>query len=67
MLETRDRILSGEDHRRVAFANPTRDTSWKNPYYNLYPLMDDGSDYIRMLQNEYEQVNPLARYGESAA
>src|SRR5699024_7840786 len=35
MLEPRDRILSGEDHRRVAYANPTRDTSWKNPYYNL--------------------------------
>lgn len=66
MLSTRDRILAGEDHRRVAPSNPTRDTSWKNPYYNLYPMMDDGSDYIRMLGDLYEQVNPLARYGEDA-
>lgn len=64
MLDTRDRILRGEDHRRVAPSNPTRDTSWKNPYYNLYPLMDDGSDYIRMLENEFVQSNPLARYGD---
>lgn len=63
MLSTRDRILAGEDHRRVAPSNPTRDTSWKNPYYNLYPMMDDGSDYIRMLKDLYVQDNPLARYG----
>lgn len=64
MLNTRDRILAGEDHRRIAPSNPTRDTSWKNQYYSLYPMMDDGSDYIRMLGDLFEQVNPLARYGE---
>lgn len=64
MLDVRNRILAGEDHRRIAPSNPTRDTSWKNQFYDLYPMMDDGSDYIRMLGDLYEQVNPLLRYGE---
>ncbi len=66
MLSTRNKLLRGQDHRKVAYPNPTRDCSWKCPFYNVCPMMDDGSDYVRMLQNEYEQVNPLARYGEES-
>ena len=66
MLRTRDRLLAGEDHRKVAYPTPTRDCSWKCPFYNLCPMMDDGSDYKRMLENVYEQVDPLARYGDDS-
>ena len=64
MLSIRDRLLDGEDHRRVAYPSPSNDCNWKCPFFNLCPMMDDGSNYKAMLQNEYIQVNPLGRYGD---
>lgn len=64
MLSFRNKLLRGADHRKIAYTNPTKDCSWKCPFYNLCPMMDDGSDYVRMLENEFVQADPLARYGD---
>lgn len=62
MLSFRNKLLRGADHHKVAYPNPTKDCSWKCPFYDVCPMMDDGSDYIRMLETEYVQVDPLERY-----
>lgn len=65
MLLFRNRLLRGADHHKIAYPNPTKDCSWDCPFYDLCPMMDDGSNYIRMLESEYVQGNPLERYGPS--
>lgn len=62
MMELRDALDAGADHKFVAYPTPTNDCSWKCPFFSVCPMMDDGSDVERKLEAEFEQIDPNLRY-----
>jgi hypothetical protein len=64
IMELRDRLDAGEDHRFYAYPSPTKDCTWKCPFFQVCPMFDDGSSAEAMLEELYEQADPNARYEE---
>lgn len=64
IMELRDRLDAGEDHRFYAYPSPTRDCTWKCPFFQVCTMFDDGSSAEAFLEDHYEQVDPNARYEE---
>lgn len=62
IMELRDRLDAGEDHRFIAYPSPTKDCTWKCPFFQVCPMFDDGSSAEAMLEDFFEQVDPHARY-----
>jgi hypothetical protein len=62
IMELRDRLDAGEDHRFYAYPSPTKDCTWKCPFFQVCPMFDDGSSAEAMLEELFEQVDPNARY-----
>ena len=62
MINVRDRLDSGENHLDVVWNNFVRDCSWKCPFYNSCPLLDDGSDFEGYSEEYLEVINPYERY-----
>lgn len=42
--------------------NPTRDCNWDCPFYDVCPLMDDGSNWQGLLNERYVKIDPDERY-----
>lgn len=66
MLELKRLLDAGADHRQVAYPRPSRDCSWKCPFFAVCPLIDDGSAAEHMLNDLYEVADPNERYSEDA-
>lgn len=64
MLEVRDALDAGADHRRVAYPTVTRDCVWKCPFYAACSMFDDGSSIDLWLHEFTEQGDPYERYNE---
>jgi len=64
IMELRDRLDAGEDHRFYAYPSPTKDCTWKCPFFQVCPMFDDGSSAEAMLEELFEQSDPNARYEE---
>lgn len=62
MMAVRDALDAGQDHKYYAYPRPTMDCTWKCPFVSVCPMMDDGSDHVRMLEDNYEQIDPNERY-----
>lgn len=62
VLNARTALNAGENHHKVAYPSPTRDCSWKCPFFRVCSLADDGSDFEGALANLYVVGDPLARY-----
>lgn len=62
MLKVREQLDSGVDHRYVAYPTPTKDCSWKCPFFSSCTMFDDGSDAERWLNTYMKKVDPYARY-----
>ena len=45
--------------------SPTRDCNWDCPFYDVCPLMDDGSNWDGLLHERYEKINPDERYNDN--
>lgn len=43
---------------------PSRDCRWRCPFFQVCPLMDDGSNWRGLLHERFEHVNPDTRYDE---
>ena len=41
---------------------PTRDCNWDCPFYDVCPLMDDGSNWQGLLNERYVKIDPDERY-----
>lgn len=67
MLNLKMQLEQGADHRMVAYPRPSRDCSWKCPFFAVCPLIDDGSAAEQMLNDLYEQHDPNERYSERLA
>lgn len=62
ILALEAKLDAGEDHRRVAPPNPTRDCSWRCNFYAVCTMLDDGSRAEDMLAQYFVEVDPLRRY-----
>lgn len=62
IIEKRKRLDAGEDHRLVAYANPTSDCSWDCDFFAVCPLFDDGSAAEAMLETVYREAHPQEHY-----
>jgi hypothetical protein len=65
LMGVRDNLDAGVDHRLVAYPTPTRDCRWWCPFFQVCPLMDDGSDVDAMLGDLYVRADPYAYYSDS--
>lgn len=65
LVGVRDALDAGADHRLVAYPTPTRDCRWWCPFFQVCPLMDDGSDVDGMLNDLYVRADPYAYYKDS--
>ena len=59
MLYARQMLDDGADHRLVVYPTPTRDCTWWCPFFQVCPLMDDGSDVDAMLDDLYVRGRPV--------
>jgi hypothetical protein len=64
MIRTVERLEAGEDHRAVVPARPTRDCSWRCPFFKCCDMFDDGSDVEGYLAANYEAGDPYEYYGD---
>jgi len=62
MIRVRDELDAGADHRLVAYPSPSRDCTWKCPFFSACPMFDDGSNVEGWLDAHSEVSNPYARY-----
>jgi len=64
MLKTREYLDAGADPRQVCPPTPTRDCTWKCPFFAACPMVDDGSAVQDFLNDKFEQHDPYERYEE---
>jgi hypothetical protein len=64
ILRVREALDRGESHLVHAYPTPTKDCSWRCPFFAVCPLMDDGSAAERMLDDYFVQGDSMARYAE---
>lgn len=63
IMNTRDALDNGADHRSVVYPTPTMDwKTGKSPFFQLYSLMDDGSNFEAYIEDNFYQGNPNQRY-----
>jgi RecB family exonuclease len=67
MLDLRQQLDNGADHRQAAYPTPTNDCTWKCPFYTACPMFDDGSAVEDYLADNYVTDDPYARYEEEEA
>ena len=62
IVNARKALDDGVDHNLVCYPNPTNDSTWKDPFFHLNSLIDDGSSADRFIEDYYTQRNPYQRY-----
>lgn len=66
IVQTRQMLDAGADHRYVCPPRPCRDLTWKSDFFPVYGMFDDGSNAEGFLAEYYEHVDPDARYETKA-
>ena len=66
MIELRDELTTQGhtivEQAQIATPRPSPDCTWKCPFVNVCPMMNDGSRAEDYINNEFVQVDPIARY-----
>lgn len=62
ILQMEESLNAGAPDLAVCPPNPTRDCTWDCPFFQVCPMMDDGSDVSGFINEAYEIGNPLHRY-----
>lgn len=66
MMEVRDKLDEGADHRFVAYPKPQMDWNCGMcPFFQVCPMLDDGSSADRYIEDHYEVINPYERYNDT--
>lgn len=67
--EAREELEAGGDHRYWVAPVPNSDCSWSCPFVKVCPFLDDSppETWQAMLQNNYQQYDPNARYTKDEA
>lgn len=63
LIWTKEALDDGESHLSVAYPTPSRDCTWKCPFYQVCPMFDDGSAVEDAVSDLYEEQDPYAYYG----
>lgn len=63
MIDANAALDRGEDHQSIVPARPTRDCSWRCPFYSVCPMFDDGSHVEAYLEANYKVSDPYEYYG----
>ena len=65
--DTRAQLASGVDHQQIVYPTPTKDCAWRCPLAaGACSMMDDGSDWVSYLEDQWQRVDPNARYTEDS-
>lgn len=62
MMNVKDALDAGADHRAVAYPRPSNDCTWKCQFFTICGSMDDGSPVEEMIEDLYTVGNPDDRY-----
>ncbi len=64
LMVVKDALDAGESHLSVAYPTPSRDCSWKCPFYSICPMFDDGSAVEAAISDMYTEEDPYAYYSD---
>lgn len=64
LMNVKEAIEQGEDHRLVAYPRPSGDCRWKCEFFSICHMIDDGSDYEDAIADHFQVGNPNERYEE---
>jgi hypothetical protein len=64
MMRVKTALDEGAAHQAVAYPSPSRDCKWKCQFYNICPMIDDGSAAEAAIEQLYEVGNPYGYYNE---
>lgn len=62
LMNVRDRLDDGGDHRYLAYPRPSRDCKWKCQFFTVCPLFDDGSAAEQAVSEMFEVGDPYGYY-----
>lgn len=62
LMKTKTALDAGADHQFVAYPRPSRDCTWKCPFYAVCPMMDDGSGAEDAIKEMYVVGDPYDYY-----
>jgi len=62
MMNVKDALDAGADHRSVAYPRPSNDCTWKCQFFSICGSTDDGSPVEEMIEDLYTVGNPDDRY-----
>jgi hypothetical protein len=63
LMRVKTALDSGTAHQEVAYPSPSRDCTWKCPFFSVCPLIDDGSAAENAISEMFAESDPYAYYG----
>lgn len=63
IMSVKAALDDGGNHQLVAYPRPSRDCTWKCPFYAVCPMFDDGSAAESVLEDQFVVSNPYEYYG----
>jgi hypothetical protein len=64
LMNAKNALDQGADHRLVAYKRASGDCRWKCPYFQICPMVDDGSAVEDAISDHFEVGDPNARYAD---
>lgn len=65
IMRTKTSLDQGTSHLSVAYPRPSRDCTWKCPFFSVCPMFDDGSAVEEAISEMFAESDPYAYYGIS--
>lgn len=62
IMDIRIALDAGGDHQYLAPPRPSRDCTWACDFYTVCSMMDDGSNWVGLLEEYYTHIDPHERY-----
>lgn len=63
LMRVKTALDAGTHHSQVAYPTPSRDCTWKCPFFAVCPMFDDGSAVEEAVENMFDIGDPYAYYG----
>ena len=63
LMRVKTALDEGTAHQAVAYPTPSRDCTWKCPFFSMCPMFDDGSAVEDAIDNLFDKGDPYAYYG----
>lgn len=63
IMGTKKALDEGQSPLAVAYPTPSRDCTWKCPFFSICPMFDDGSAVEEAIAEMYVESNPYDYYG----